>query len=381
VDSERLRTLICLTNGVIVNKAVVSGEDCRSRTAKQYWLVVFVCIMRVAAFTGIDGPDDVTVQETDDPMPASGEVVLDVEACSINRHDLWILEGDSAMVDTDDLPFVSGLDVAGEIADTGADVDSVSVGDRVVLCPNQTCGVCRYCREGPENLCEQFSLYHGGLAEKALVEADRLVELPDSVDFTDAAALPTAYMTAHHMLRRADVGTNDLVFIPGATGGVGVAGVQLVDALGGRSIGTTTSSAKADRLADIGADHVVESNDPDEIREAATEIKEADAVLNHLGGEYTELGLELLRRGGRMAVCGRTAGGTSEINIPRLFLGHKHVIGSTMGTQPDLETLVGLTADGAVDPVIGDEYTLDETGQAFADMQSRDAFGKLIVRP
>ena len=337
--------------------------------------------MRVAAFTGFDGPDNVTVQETDDPEPNPTEVVLDVAAASINRHDLWIFEGDSAMVDTDDLPFVSGLDVAGEVADTGTDVDTVSAGDRVVLCPNETCGVCRYCREGPENLCEQFSLYHGGLAEKALIEADRLVELPDSVDFTDAAALPTAYMTAYHMLRRADVGANDLVFIPGATGGVGVAGIQLVDALGARSIGTTTSSAKADQLAEIGADHVIESSNPNEIREVATEIGEADAVLNHLGGKYTKLGLKLLRRGGRMAVCGRTAGGTSEINIPRLFLGHKHVIGSTMGTQPDLETLVGLTADGVVDPVIGDEYTLDETGQAFADMQSRDAFGKLVIRP
>jgi NADPH:quinone reductase-like Zn-dependent oxidoreductase len=153
------------------------------------------------------------------------------------------------------------------------------------------------------------------------------------------------------------------------------------DALGARSIGTTTSSAKADRLADIGADHVIESSVPDEIQEAVTDIGEADAVLNHLGGEYTELGLKLLRRGGRMAVCGRTAGGTSEINIPRLFLGHKHVIGSTMGTQPDLETLVGLTADGTLDPIIGNEYTLDKTGQAFADMQSRDAFGKLVIQP
>jgi NADPH:quinone reductase-like Zn-dependent oxidoreductase len=380
VDSERFSPFICPAE-VGVNGTVVSGAADRSRTVKQFSLVFVVCPMRAAAFTGIDGLDDVTVQETDDPSPESGEVVLDVAACSINRHDLWILEGDSAMVDTDDLPFVSGLDVAGEVAERGADVDSVSVGDRVVLCPNQTCGICQYCREGPENLCEQFSLYHGGLAEQALVEADRLVELPDSVDFTDAAALPTAYMTAYHMLRRADVGANDLVFIPGATGGVGAAGVQLADALGARSIGTTTSSTKADRLTDIGADHVIESSTPDEIQEAVTDIGEIDAVLNHLGGEYTELGLKLLRRDGRMVVCGRTAGGTSEINISRLFLGHKHVIGSTMGTQPDLETLVGLTADGTLDPIIGDEYPLDETGQAFADMQSRDAFGKLVVRP
>lgn len=337
--------------------------------------------MRVAAFTDLGGPDGVTVQETDDPEPGSGEVVLAVEACSINRHDLWILEGDSAMVDTDDLPFVTGLDVAGVVREVGNDVESVSSGDRVVLCPNQTCGVCRYCREGPENLCRQFSLYHGGLAEQALIEADRLVALPETVGWSAAAAIPTAYMTAYHMLRRADVSAGDLVFVPGATGGVGVASIQLIDALGARSIGTTTSSAKADRLAEISADHVIESGDIETIREKVTEIGEPDAVLNHLGGEYTEMGLDVLRRGGRMVVCGRTAGDTSDIDVSGLFLGHKRVIGSTMGTQPDLATLVQLAADGAFDPVIGDEYSLDEAGQAFADMQNRDAFGKLIVRP
>ncbi|EMA54341.1 alcohol dehydrogenase catalytic domain-containing protein [Halococcus thailandensis] len=337
--------------------------------------------MRVAAFTGTDGPDDVAVQEQPDPTPAAGEAVIEVAACSINHHDLWILEGDSGMVGTDELPFVSGLDVAGEVAATGPDVDSVASGDRVLLCPNETCGTCRYCREGPENRCEQYSLYHGGLAEQALVDADRLVALPESVDFTDAAALPTAYMTAYHMLRRTDVGANDLVFIPGATGGVGVAGVQLVDALGARSIGTTTSATKADRLADIGADHVVESGAIDEIRAAVDEIGEPDAVLNHLGGDYTQLGLALLRQGGRMAICGRTAGDRSTIEIPQLYLGHNQLIGSTMGTQPDLETLVDLTAAGAIDPVVNDEYALDETGQAFADMQRRDAFGKLVVQP
>jgi NADPH:quinone reductase-like Zn-dependent oxidoreductase len=337
--------------------------------------------MRVAAFTDLGGPDGVTVREVDDPEPSHREVVLDVEACSINHHDLWILEGDSVMVDTSDLPFVTGLDVAGGVAEVGASVESVSTGDRVVLCPNQTCGVCRYCREGPENLCEQFNLYHGGLAEKALVKADRLVTLPETVGFGAAAAIPTAYMTAYHMLRRADASAGDLVFVPGATGGVGVASIQLIDAIGAQSIGTTTSSAKADRLADIGTDHVIESGDLETMQEEVAEIGEPDAVLNHLGGEYTEMGLDVLRRGGRMVVCGRTAGDTSEIDVSGLFRRHKRVIGSTMGTQSDLATLVQLVADGAFDPVIGDKYSLDATGQAFADMKNRDAFGKLMIHP
>ncbi|RRJ31462.1 alcohol dehydrogenase catalytic domain-containing protein [Halocatena pleomorpha] len=337
--------------------------------------------MNVAAFTGFGGPEDVAVREIDTPGPGNGEAMIDVHACAINRHDLWILEGDSAMVGSEELPFVTGLDVAGVVRTVGDGVKSVSAGDRVVLCPNQTCGVCRFCRDGPENLCEQFSLFHGGLAEHAVVNADRLVTLPESVETTAVAAVPTAYMTALHMLRRADVGPGDLVLIPGATGGVGVAATQLVDAVGARSIGTSTSAAKLDRLSGIGADFTIKGNDTETIGDAVANIGAPDAVLNHLGGEYTEMGLSVLRRGGRMVICGRTAGGRSEIDIPELFLDHKHVIGSTMGTQKDLQTLVQLLADATFEPVIDDEYELSDTDQAFADMQNRDIFGKLVVHP
>ena len=335
--------------------------------------------MRAAAFTDLVGPDGVRVVDRPEPEPDPGEAVVDVEACAINRHDLWILEGDSAMVDADDLPFVSGLDVAGTVSEVGPDASGVEPGDRVVLCPNETCGTCRFCREGPENLCERFSLYHGGLAERALVTADRLVTIPEGMDATTAAALPTAYMTAYRMLQRADVEAGDRVFVPGATGGVGVATVQLCDALGLESVGTSRSAAKLDRVREVGLDRGIESGDTDEI-EGAVDGR-VDAVINHLGGEYTRLGQSLLRRGGTMVVCGRTAGGTSEFDVADLFLGHKRIVGSTMGTQSDLERLVGFVEDGRLDPVIDDTYPLVETGAAFAAMQDGESVGKLVIEP
>jgi len=335
--------------------------------------------MRAAAFTELTGPGGVTIVERPDPEPGPGDAIVDVEACSLNRHDLWILEGDSAMVNADDLPFVSGLDVAGVVRTVGEDVTGVEPGDRVVLCPVETCGTCRFCREGPENLCESFSLFHGGLAEAARVSADRLVPLPDRVATTTAAALPTAYLTAFHMLRRADVGPNDLVFVPGATGGVGVASIQLSDVFGARTIGTSSSSEKLDRLDALGLDHAVQGTDPDGLRDGVTAVGTPDAVLNHLGGPYTDLGLDLLRRGGTMVVCGRTAGRRSEIDVPDLYLGHKRIVGSTMGTQADLERLVDLVAAGELAPEIDETYPLAETGGAFAAMQDRETVGKLVV--
>jgi NADPH2:quinone reductase len=337
--------------------------------------------MRVAAFTDLTGPGGVEILERPTPEPGPGEALVDVEACAINRHDLWILTGDSAMVDPDDLPFVTGLDVAGVVSAVGEDVTGVEPGERVVLCPNETCGICRFCRDGPENRCASFSLYHGGLADAARVDASRLVSLPDSVATTTAAALPTAYVTAYHMLRRADVSAGELLFVPGATGGVGVATVQLADVLGARTIGTSASASKLTRVAELGCDHTVRGTDPKGLRERVAAIGTPDAVVNHLGGPYTELGLDLLRRGGRMVVCGRTAGDRSEIDVPDLFLGHKHVVGSTMGTQTDLERLVSLVAAGDLSPEIDATYPLDATADAFAAMRAREAVGKLVITP
>lgn len=131
----------------------------------------------------------------------------------------------------------------------------------------------------------------------------------------------------------------------------------------------------------MGVDYTIQSADPEVLEAELHEIGETGTVLNHLGGEYTDLGLQTLRHGGRVVVCGRTAGGTSEISVPAMFLGPTQLIGSTMGTQGDLERLVEFVADGAFDPVIGGEYALDETGQAFADMQERGKVGKLVVKP
>jgi NADPH2:quinone reductase len=336
--------------------------------------------MRVAAFTDLGGPEGVEVIERDDPKPSEGEAVVDVRACSVNRHDLWILEGESPLVNESTLPFVSGLDVAGVVSETG-DGASVSEGDRVVLCPNQTCGECEFCREGPENLCQSFMLYHGGLAERACVSGSRLIELPDDVSFREASALPTSYLTAWHMLRKADVSAGDTVFVPGATGGVGVATVQLCDVIGAETVGTSTSPEKLKRLGELGCDHTVESGDADEIKREVRSIGQVDAAINHLAGEFTQKALEVTKRGGTQVICGRTAGPTSEFFAPKFFLQQQEIVGSTMGTQPELEKLVGLVADGRLEPVVGGTYALDGTREAFADMDDRTAFGKLVVEP
>jgi NADPH:quinone reductase-like Zn-dependent oxidoreductase len=337
--------------------------------------------MDVAAFAGFGGADDVVIQQRPDLEPEANEAVITVESCSINRHDLRILNGESNRVSEDDLPFVTGLDLAGTVQAIGDEVQRVAPDDRVVLCPNKTCGRCEFCCEGPENKCTEFGLYHGGLAEQAVVEADRLLSLPDSVSTKTAASIPTAYMTAWHMLRQAEVEPGDMVLIPGGTGGVGTAAIELTDVVGATSIATSRSAEKTDRLDDFGADYALTVGNPEELTNAVNEIGTPDIVLNHLCGAYTRAGVSLLNRGGRMVICGRTVGDTSEFDVGTLFHEHLRIIGSTMGTQQDLVRLVRLLSNGELDPTIADTYRLSETAAAFRDMQSGEVFGKAIIKP
>jgi NADPH2:quinone reductase len=333
-----------------------------------------------ATFAELTGPDGIEYQDVPDPEPGPGEAVVDVAAASLNRHDLFVLRGESAATEGVDLPFVSGLDLAGTVAAVGSGVEGVAVGDRVMLCPNRTCGTCRFCRDGPENRCESFGLFHGAFAEQACVDADRLLALPEDVDARTAATLPTAYTTAWHMLRRAEATAGDRVFVPGATGSVGVAALGLLDAVGAETIGSSGDPEKCERLDGL-ADRVIEGRDPERLRAAVTDGGPVDAVLNHLGGAYVQLGFDVLRRGGRMAVCGKTAGERADIAVDDLYWNQYTLAGSTMGTQGDLARVLSLVAAGEVSPVVDSTYDLEEAATAFRRMADSNALGALVLEP
>lgn len=336
--------------------------------------------MRAAVYPTSDDPADLTVETVPDPDPEPGQAVVRVKACSVNHRDLWKLKGTR---ETNIDQFVGGADVAGvvERIEPSCTTSSIELGDRVVLCPLKTCGTCRYCREGPENYCAEYDSFDGGFAERCVVEADRLITLPDCVDFVAASTLPVAYMTAWRMLERAGVTAGDRVLIPGATGGVGVAAVQLANLRGAETVGTSTSERKLDRLRELGCNHTIQTGDPERMVNRVTEIGPVDATLNHLGGSFGRAGMEVLRRGGTQVVCGRTAGNTMEIDLWNTYWNHKDLLGSTLGIQPDLKRVVDFLSEGALDAVVYDTYMLSNTAQAFLDMSSREVFGNAVVTP
>jgi NADPH:quinone reductase-like Zn-dependent oxidoreductase len=334
--------------------------------------------MRAAVYPNSGVPEEIHIETIDDPSPSTTEVVVRVQACSLNHRDLWKLTG---IRDSGDGAFVGGADVAGIVEAVGDHVSHVEPGDRVLLFPLSTCGTCRYCREGPENFCADYDSYDGGFAEQCVVDAERLLVLPDNIEFVTAAALPIAYVTAWRMYERANVTVGDKVLIPGATGGLGLAAVQLATVWNVIPVGTTRSAAKAERLKARGVDHVIHAETAEDMTAAVANIGEMDAMLNHLGCPFVEAGLSTLQRNGTMVICGRTAGERAEIDLWDLYFHHRHIVGSTLGTQTDLEQLLEFVETSRLDPVIDSTYPLSEIGDAFAKMQNGDAFGKLIICP
>ena len=175
-------------------------------------------------------PRKFELRELPDPRPAGGEVVVQVLACGLNHIDLWLEEGALPMPLS--LPRTSGSEIAGRVVSMGSDVDGFNVGDRVAVQSNLFCGQCEYCRRHEESFCLNNVIlgvqHDGGFAEKIVVPARALVQLPDNVDFATSAALTLAGSTAMHMLtKRAQVREGDWVLVIAGASGVGSSAIQI----------------------------------------------------------------------------------------------------------------------------------------------------------
>ena len=246
--------------------------------------------------------------------PASGEVQVKVRAVALNHLDLWGYRGMAFA--RRKLPLVVGVEAAGEIAAIGPDVAAFKPGDRVVMYGALTCGTCKACREGRDNLCENVGGIMGfhidGFARDLVNMPARLViSVPDGVALRDAACAPIAFATVQHMLfdnARLEPGESVLVHAGGS--GIGSAAIKMAKALGCTVITTIGDDAKAEKAKALGADHVI--NYRTERFEGAvrkiTATKAVDVVFEHVGAETFNGSLLCLKRGGRLVTCGSTSG-------------------------------------------------------------------------
>lgn len=313
------------------------------------------------------GPDfaDCALAELPDPVRAPGQILVRVRAVALNFPDLLMTEGKYQL--RPDLPFVPGMEVAGDVVE--ADRESgFAPGDAVVA-----------------------STRLGGFAELVAVDAGSVRRVPPNLDFARAASVGAAYTTAYvSLVRCAHVQPGEWVLVHGATGGVGLAAVDLAKALGARVIATSRS---AEKLAMVATDYAVDATLPAPgFREAVKEITGggADIVFDPVGGDIFDESTRCIAFGGRLLVIGFTSGRIASVatNIP-LIKGFS-VIGVRAGEYgrrfPDKgrenqNAVWALAAEGRIRPRVDSRYALADWRAAFEAMRDSRMIGKIVIEP
>jgi alcohol dehydrogenase len=337
--------------------------------------------MKAAVIYEHGGPGSIQYETNfADPVAQSGEVVVKVHAASLNYHDVFTRNGMPGI--TVPMPMVMALDFAGEIVEVGPNVEGGwKVGDRVMIDPSDRKtfgGVIGEAR-------------HGGLAEYCAVPDHHLVRLPDDVSYETAACLPVAYGTAWRMMVTiGKVQAGEKVLILGASGGVGTCCVQLAKLAGAEVVAAASSPEKLARLKELGADHVVDYKQEDFMKWVFANMgkphrrlyeKGMDVVVNFTGGDTWVKSLRTLHRGGRVLTCGATAGYDPKEDLRFVWSYELQILGSNGWQRDDLTSLLDLVRTGKLKPVVDKTFSLQDINAAFAHMEDRKLFGKVLVKP
>lgn len=323
-------------------------------------------------------------EEVHTPKPGSHDALIKVRGCALNHLDVWCRSGIPGIK----LPLILGCDVAGEVVEKGHGVTHLAQGDKVLVSPGLSCGFCRQCLAGEENLCRFYHILgagrDGGYAEYVAVPAVNCFPIPAGLDFHQAAAIPLVFITAWHMLlARAQIEANETVLVVGGGSGVGSAAIQIAKLHYCRVITTVGNDDKARRARELGADEIIihsRQNIADEVRKL-TDKKGVEVVFEHVGPAVFSDCLASLATGGRLVTCGATTGAKSEIDITRLFMKHQTIYGSIMGNKRELVDLLPFFSTGKLKPVVDTVLPLAEAEKAHEILDARKQFGKVVLDP
>src|SRR3954447_1071359 len=330
---------------------------------------------------------DRKLELTDIPSPAAptaGEVQIRVKGVALNHLDLWGYRGMAFAKRK--MPVVVGVEAAGEIAAIGPGTAGFKPGDGVVMYGALTCGTCKACREGRDNLCENVGGIMGfhidGFARDLVNMPARLViPVPAGVALRDAACAPIAFATVQHMLfDNAKLETGETVLVHAGGSGIGSIAIKMAKAIGASVITTVGDDAKTERAKALGADHVINYRTErfEGVVRKLTAKKGVDVVFEHVGADTFNGSLLCLKRGGRLVTCGATSGPSTTLNLMQLFQQQYRIIGSFGASMRNIRESLDKMAAGML-PVIDTEVSLAEVERALARLESRQVFGKIVV--
>jgi alcohol dehydrogenase len=318
------------------------------------------------------------------PPPGAGQVQIRIKAVALNHIDVWGYRGMAFAKRK--LPLVIGAEACGEIAAIGEGVARFKPGQRVVMYGALTCGVCRACCEGRDNLCENVGGLMGfhvdGFAREFINLAERLViAVPHGVSERDAACAPIAFSTVQHMLfDNAKLQGGETVLVHAGGSGIGTVAIMMAKASGCTVITTVGDDCKIEGVKALGADHVINYR-KDRFEHETRKItrkKGVDVVFEHVGADTFNGSLLALKRGGRLVTCGSTSGPTTTLNLMQLFQQQYRIFGSFGATMRNISESLDKMA-GGMHPVIDTELPIEDVAIALKRMESRQVFGKIVA--
>lgn len=342
--------------------------------------------MRAATIHQHGGLECVQVEEDfPEPEAGPGDVVVDVKAAALNHLDIWVRQG-SRELDVEK-PLVLGSDAAGVVAELGPRVEGLSPGDEIVINPGLSCGHCEFCMRGEHSECTSFGVMgmtrQGTFAERVAVPVENVFPKPAHLNFTQAAALPLSHLTAWRMLlTRAEVQAGESVLIHGIGGGVALAGLQIAKMIGTETVVTSSSDAKLDRARELGADHLLNYKEVDDLADHMVEAvggRGVDVAFDAVGAETWPVDFAAVRKGGRIVLCGITTGPIARTNLQQLYWRQLTVMGSTLGSHEEMRSLLRAVDVERLEPVVDSTQPLSEAQDAMRRMQEGRQFGKIVL--
>jgi NADPH:quinone reductase-like Zn-dependent oxidoreductase len=350
-------------------------------------------VMKAVLTRGHGGLEMLDYTEVPTPSPGPGEVLVEVAACGLNNTDIWNREGKYG-TDRDpnavagvgrapgSFPVIQGADVAGRIAAVGEGVDAGRIGERVI---------CNFVHYAPNPNAMGFAASlgspgrPGGYAQYTRVRSENAYAYDGPLSDAELATFPCAYITAEHMLDAAGVEAGQRVLVTGASGGVGSALIQLVNARGAEAIAATSARWAGD-VAGLKPRAVV-LRDGKDGRDFYDQVQDAaggegvHAVTDIVGGPHFSDCLALLRQGGAYVSAGAIGGPVVPFDIRTMYLKYLRLFGVSIGYARHFESVLAHVLAGRVKPLLAATYPLSEIRAAQEKFMSKDFFGNIVVLP
>jgi NADPH:quinone reductase-like Zn-dependent oxidoreductase len=330
----------------------------------------------------LGGPDVLEVEHVPDPVPGPHDLLVRVQATSVNRRDLWMRAGHPHAAYRVSLPAVLGIDLCATVIASGGRVERFLEGQRITINPYITCGGCENCRRERSQYCSDFDVFHGAYAELALVPESLAVPVASGVPSEHVACFANSYITAWQMLvGKAGVGPDDVVFVWAGTSGLGSAAVEIARLAGARVIASAGGERKRAVAAELSPDLVVDHYADDVVARVLeyTEGRGATIVFEHVGSATWTRSLELCASGGTIVSAGATSGDEVTMDVTAMFVKQVRILGSRLGTMDDALAAIRHFDSGRFHPLVAEVLPLERTADGHRLLERGVVAGKIVI--